>query len=373
LSNSEPNSVAQPTPQPLAPDHPSEIYGRIKEGVHIAGYTLERAWGGLEKLLADDSWRHVGGGFDDVNTFLSSIRLEDFRVLADQRKRIANRIKELQPTASNRSLSKMLGVGHDTIDRDVGRGANAPSDQKKRNVYSDRDRSAGANAAHAQGGAEAARLLERVNTRAERTEARHTERIAKLTAISNANAPLPKDRRFPLLLADPPWRYEHPPMGGNRVVENHYPTMPLADICSLQVAEIATPDAILFLWVPEPLLFSAGGFILNAWGFAHRTGMVWDKEIIGMGYYVRQQHEHLLIATRGDMPTPLSRNRPSSIIRARRGEHSRKPDEAYELIERMYPDLPRIELFARGPARPGWEVWGNQAGPPAADNAEAAK
>jgi hypothetical protein len=118
------------------------------------------------------------------------------------------------------------------------------------------------------------------------------------------------------------------------------------------------------LWTPEPLLFSAGGSILNAWD-THRTGIVWDKEIIGMGYYVRQQHEHLLIATRGDMPTPLPQNRPSSINRARRGEHSRKPDEAYELIERMYPDLPLIELFARGLARPGWAAWGNQAEAPA--------
>jgi N6-adenosine-specific RNA methylase IME4 len=60
------------------------------------------------------------------------------------------------------------------------------------------------------------------------------------------------------------------------------------------------------------------------------------------------------------MPTPLRANRPPSVIQGPRREHSRKPDEAYALIERMYPDLPKIELFARA-RRPGWDVWGNQA------------
>jgi N6-adenosine-specific RNA methylase IME4 len=372
MSNTLPTVVAQQ--QPPAPDHPSEIYGRIKEGVHIAGYSLERAWGGLEKLLADDLWRRVGGGFDDVNVFIDSIRLDSFKVLADQRKRIANRIKELQPSATNRAIGKMLGVAGKTIDRDVATNvaAGLPKPKENQSGVATNVARGGANAPPAQSGAEAARLLERVNSRAERAEARHAERIANLVEISKGNSPLPFGRKFVVLLADPAYRYEHPPMGGNRVVENKYPTMTLDEICALQVAEIATACAVLFLWVPEPLLFSAGKPILDAWGFTHRSGLVWDKEIIGMGYYVRQQHEHLLIATRGDMPVPLPRNRPRSIIRARRGEHSRKPVEAYEIIERMYPDLSRIELNARGPARSGWEVWGNQAEPPAADHAEAA-
>ena len=75
---------------------------------------------------------------------------------------------------------------------------------------------------------------------------------------------------------------------------------------------------------------------------------------------MRGQHELLLIAIRGDIPCPLPANRPPSVIGAPRREHSRKPDEAYELIERMYPELPKIELFARG-QREGWDVRGNQA------------
>jgi len=78
-----------------------------------------------------------------------------------------------------------------------------------------------------------------------------------------------------------------------------------------------------------------------------------------MGYWVRIRHELLLIASRGDMPHPAPSARPDSVIEAPRREHSRKPDEVYDLIERMYPVLPRIELFARQ-ARPGWNVWGNE-------------
>jgi N6-adenosine-specific RNA methylase IME4 len=203
--------------------------------------------------------------------------------------------------------------------------------------------------------------------RAERSELRHAERIARLVAISGGNSPLPLQCQFPILCADPPYQYEHLPIGENRIVENHYPTMPLDEICALRVSELATDDALLFLWIPEPLLLSAAPRIFAAWGFEHRSGLVWDKQALGMGFYVRQEHEHLLIGTRGDMPTPLPANRPPSIIHAPRREHSRKPDEAYEVIERMYPGLPRIELFARGPARPGWAVWGNEALPQAAE------
>ena len=102
--------------------------------------------------------------------------------------------------------------------------------------------------------------------------------------------------------------------------------------------------------------------VIEAWGFQYVTNIAWVKDKIGLGFWVRNQHELLLIATRGNIPCPLTENRPTSVIKADRREHSRKPDEAYELIERMYPDLPKIELFARS-TRKGWAVWGNQAPP----------
>jgi N6-adenosine-specific RNA methylase IME4 len=100
--------------------------------------------------------------------------------------------------------------------------------------------------------------------------------------------------------------------------------------------------------------------VARTWGFKYRTNIAWVKNAIGLGRWVRSQHELLLICTRGDMRTPLPAARPPSVISERRREHSRKPDAAYELIETMYPALPKIELFARQ-AREGWDSWGNEA------------
>jgi N6-adenosine-specific RNA methylase IME4 len=195
--------------------------------------------------------------------------------------------------------------------------------------------------------------------RAEKAEARRTERIAKIGAISAASSQLPQGRRYPIIYADPPWQYEHPPFSESRKIENHYPTMKFEAICALPVAQLATDDALLFIWPPPPILERCLE-VIRAWGFEYRTGLVWAKDKIGMGMYLRQQHEHLFIGRRGDIPLPAPDARPPSVIHAARREHSRKPDEAYELIERMYPELPKIELFARS-AREGWAAWGNQA------------
>jgi N6-adenosine-specific RNA methylase IME4 len=203
--------------------------------------------------------------------------------------------------------------------------------------------------------------------RAERGEERRAARIQRIAAIANNNTDLPTGQQWPIILADPPWRYEHPAYGLTRDVEEHYPTLTLEDICALPVTRLAMSDSLLFVWVPPPILEQAFA-VIRAWGFDYRTGIVWVKQWIGMGNYVRQQHEHLLIARRGEFPTPHERDRPSSIISAPRREHSRKPDQAYELIERMYPTLPKIELFARS-RRDGWDTWGNEA-PPAAEAAE---
>ena len=88
--------------------------------------------------------------------------------------------------------------------------------------------------------------------------------------------------------------------------------------------------------------------------------MVWVKDRIGMGYYARQRHELLLIGRRGDLPVPEPADRPDSVVEAPLGRHSEKPTEVADLIRRMYPHLPRVELFART-SRDGWDAWGNEA------------
>lgn len=192
-----------------------------------------------------------------------------------------------------------------------------------------------------------------------RGQERRTERVERIQETTANNSPLETSSPVPILYADPPWRYEHVKTD-NRAIENQYPTMTLEEICALPVAEAATPDAVLFLWATSPKLAEAMS-VLEAWGFTYRTSMVWVKDKIGMGYYARQRHELLLIATRGEMPVPEPANRPDSVVEATRGEHSAKPDVFYEIIERMYPEFQKRELFLRGEAREGWSGWGNQA------------
>lgn len=187
---------------------------------------------------------------------------------------------------------------------------------------------------------------------------RRKERTEKLREICTGNQELNNGLGvFPVILADPPWRYEHM-ISESRAIENQYPTMQLEDICNLRVEDIATEDAILFVWATSSKLAEAVQ-VIGCWGFKYQTCLVWVKPSIGPGYYVRQRHELLLIATRGTMPMPDESSRNDSVVEAPRSKHSEKPEVFYEIMERMYPNLPKIELFCRSP-RAGWAAWGNQ-------------
>ena len=169
-------------------------------------------------------------------------------------------------------------------------------------------------------------------------------------------------KRFGVIYADPPWRFEpHSRVTGmDRAPSNHYPVMSVANIKALAVAGIAAADCVLFLWATAPMLPEALE-VMAAWGFEYRTNFVWAKDRAGTGYWNRNQHEHLLVGVRGDVPAPAPGAQWASLIPAAVREHSRKPDEARRMIEAYYPTLPKIELFARGEARPGWDVWGLEA------------
>jgi N6-adenosine-specific RNA methylase IME4 len=194
--------------------------------------------------------------------------------------------------------------------------------------------------------------------RAERADEKRAARNEMLNEASNYNAPLPQDRKYPIIYADPPWQYDFSP-SDSRSVENHYPTMAIEEILALPVADLATPDAMLFLWAP-PSFIKKGLMTLEAWGFDLATSMVWVKDKIGTGIYVRQRHEYLLLGKRGQPITPRPGSQPDSVIEAPRQKHSAKPASVYDIIERMYPGLPKIELFSRA-SRSGFDAWGNQA------------
>jgi N6-adenosine-specific RNA methylase IME4 len=205
-----------------------------------------------------------------------------------------------------------------------------------------------------QTGVSTARIADLIKT--DQREQRRDEKRQRTSDLAAVEVP-PLLTAYSVLCADPPWRYEANTTPDTRAIENHYPTMSAGELAALPVP--ADDDAVLFLWATSPKLAEALE-LLAAWRFEYRTCMVWVKDRIGMGHYARQRHELLLIARRGSLPVPDPQDRPDSVIEAPRLEHSRKPDEAYARIERMYPHLPRVELFARSP-RPGWAVWGNEA------------
>jgi N6-adenosine-specific RNA methylase IME4 len=189
-------------------------------------------------------------------------------------------------------------------------------------------------------------------------EGRQAAKAERVAAIAAAPvSAIGEDETFPVVLADPPWRYDYAE-DTSRQIENHYPTMTIDEMAELYVP--SAEDCVLFCWATSPKLRDAF-VLLDAWDFIYKTCMVWVKDKIGMGYYARQQHELLLIATKGNLPVPEPADRPSSVFHGERTAHSAKPPIAHELIEAMYPHYRRCEMFARQP-REGWKVWGNQAG-----------
>lgn len=170
------------------------------------------------------------------------------------------------------------------------------------------------------------------------------------------------DKRFGVIVADPEWRFEpySRETGMDRAADNHYPTSATEIIAARPVASIAADDCVLFLWATVPMLEHALQ-VLNAWGFSYRSQFVWVKDRLGTGYWNRNQHELLLIGVRGNPPAPSPGTRERSVIEAPVSEHSAKPEIVLEYIEGWYPTLPKIELNRRGPARPGWQAWGNEA------------
>jgi len=133
--------------------------------------------------------------------------------------------------------------------------------------------------------------------------------------------------------------------------------MPVDEIKQLAVP--AADNAVLFLWAVAALLPDALD-VMKAWGFEYRSNIIWDKLSIELGVSARNEHEQLLIGRRGNHPPPKQHHRTSSIVHARRGRHSEKPKQFYELLEQMYPNASKLELFARGRPRTGWTAWGNQ-------------
>jgi len=172
--------------------------------------------------------------------------------------------------------------------------------------------------------------------------------------------------QFATILADPPWQFQN--RTGKMAPEHRrllrYPTMELEEILQFPIPRLAASRCHLYLWVPNALL-SEGLQVMRAWGFTYKTNLVWYKvrkdggpDGRGVGFYFRNVTELVLFGVRGSMRTLKPGRTRVNLFSTRKREHSRKPDEIYELIEQCSPG-PYLELFARF-RRDNWAQWGNE-------------
>lgn len=212
--------------------------------------------------------------------------------------------------------------------------------------------------------AEVVAEIEAGHANAVRTVLKRNLRAEKERLLGEKQRALP-DRKYGAILADPEWRFEPQSRatGMDRAPENHYPTSETVVIAARPVQSIAADDSVLLLWVPAPMI-EHGLLVMSAWGFTYKSQLIWHKlregRQRGTGYWFTGEHEVLLLGTRGHPPGPAPGTQWPSVIEAHVGEHSEKPDVVYELVEEYFPNLPKIELNARG-ARKGWAAWGNEA------------
>ena len=160
---------------------------------------------------------------------------------------------------------------------------------------------------------------------------------------------------YNVIYADPPWKYDFSETT-TREIENQYSTMSLDEIKAIPIP--ADENSVLFLWATAPKLLEAIE-VMQAWGYQYKSNAVWDKKIIGLGYWFRGQHELLLVGTKGHFSPPAQELRISSVIESKRTKHSKKPDLIYETLEKMFPAGKFLEMFARD-SRDKWTSWGNE-------------
>jgi N6-adenosine-specific RNA methylase IME4 len=175
----------------------------------------------------------------------------------------------------------------------------------------------------------------------------------------------PLEGTYRILLADNPWRYKNNGLDNYGHCERHYNTMSIEELCNYRpdgvrlVRDMMDKNAVLFMWVTAPMALKCAP-VIETWGFEYKAQIVWDKDSHMVGNYVSVRHELLYICTRGNCTRDTPKLLPSVVRIPKSRVHSRKPERFYEIIEEMYTYGRKLELFARGRPREGWDAVGNE-------------
>jgi N6-adenosine-specific RNA methylase IME4/ParB-like chromosome segregation protein Spo0J len=272
---------------------------------------------------------------------------------AEDRKELAVRLR--QQGMSLRTIGEHLGVAKSTVADDL---ATCPvSDTctgKDGKTYPARK----VRVESVADAGKAAELLDRVQplAPADLNDLRRAEKVrrraAEIARVRAEAGPLPEGP-YRVIVADPPWEYRKRATDPTQRGAIPYPSMTAEEVMALPVADLAHDDCVLWLWTTNahiPVAFD----VLRAWGFEHKTILTWVKDRMGTGDWLRGQTEHCLLAVRGRPLVALSNQ--TTVLRGALREHSRKPEEFYELVDSLCPGF-KVELFARS-ERPGWRGWG---------------
>ena len=197
------------------------------------------------------------------------------------------------------------------------------------------------------------RFAEKVESGVKPTEAR---RQIVSESYATKTPELNKAKKYRVIYADPPWQYGNTNVTGFVEQRDHYQTMLPDEIAAMPIKDITEDDAVLFLWVTSPILEDSFR-VIHGWGFNYKASFVWDKVSHVMGHYNSVRHELLLICTKGSC-LPDVKKLYDSVYSEERGEHSAKPAFFRDMIDTIYPNGNRIELFARQRSQ-GWDVYGN--------------
>ena len=191
----------------------------------------------------------------------------------------------------------------------------------------------------------------------QRHEVRRLLREARREAVAGEALELPEGK-YRVIYADPPWKYGDTLVEGYGPADHHYEAMTISELEALDVRSIAADESVLFLWVTAPLISSSWS-IIRAWGFEYKTMFVWDKVRHNFGHYSSVRHELLLVCTRGSCLPDSPKLHDSVVSLERSKTHSEKPEYFRNLIEEMYTEGRKVELFARRRVD-GWDAHGNE-------------
>lgn len=171
--------------------------------------------------------------------------------------------------------------------------------------------------------------------------------------------------KYDIIIADPPWDYkgqkQHNGKGGKETgsASTHYATMTLNELKTIPVSSVSSDNSLLFLWTSSPHLDQAIE-LMQTWGFDYATiAFVWNKDKVNPGFYTMSQVELVLVGKKGSIPRPRGSRSQRQIVHSPRTNHSAKPEEVQDRIEKMFPLQSKLELFARR-VRPNWTCLGNE-------------